>query len=151
MPGETVKLAFDTSAKVRNTYVTDGAGGFTGAFDVPNATRGVHLMLAIGETSGMQSQTVFTVETHLSRSPSQGQVGSSVNLSVRGAVAGEQLTITLITPGGATVLASGSAGSDGLMVTSAIVPAAELGWQTIQVTGDHGSTATAEFKILAGP
>lgn len=146
-PGETVNLTFDTAAQIRGSFVTDAGGSGSGNVDVPNATRGNHIVKAKGVTSGRQATTTYTVTLHLDRSPSQGAAGTSVVVSVRGALSGESLSIDLVLPSGTTSLATGKAQTNGLLVVTVTIPAVTPGTGTIRVTATGGLTASGSFVV----
>lgn len=146
-PGETVNLTFDSAWQVRGSLVVDASGAGTGAFDVPNATRGDHVVRAKGVASGREASATYVVTLHLDRSPSQAVAGTSVVVSVRGALSGEALTIELVLPSGTTTLATGIAQSNGLLVVTIAVPAVPPGTGTVRVTATGGITASGSFIV----
>ena len=146
-PSETVNLTFDAVTQIRGTLVTNGSGAGTGSFDVPNATRGAHAIKAKGVASGRQATAAYAVTFHLDRSPSQVTAGTSVVVSVRGALSGEALTIDLVLPSGTTTLATGTAQTNGLLVVTVTIPDVTPGTGTIRVTGTGGATASGSFVV----
>ncbi|MDP9368120.1 MAG: hypothetical protein M3Q03_07570, partial [Chloroflexota bacterium] len=125
--GETIRLHWDNTSTALTSTKADGSGGWSVPITIPNAVRGNHAVIAVGATSGRQTQASFAVVPTLARTPINGVPGTSVLVTTRGFGANESVKLTWKTESGVIL---GTARTDGTGTGSATVaiPEAPLGW-----------------------
>jgi hypothetical protein len=118
LASEGVIVSWDQAANQLVTATSNGNGGFTASFNVPNGTaNGNHTVFATGQSSHFTVNATFNVTgnsntggANLTISPSAGLAGSTVSLSGTGFAASEQVNIS-VDGGGVTSLTSDGNGN----------------------------------------
>ena len=144
---ETISVSFD-GTKLPTAPVTNSSGSFGPvSIKVPAAViGGSHTISAVGGTTGLQAQAVFTVTPAIAVTPSTGPPGSAATVSGAGFGNSERVSISF----DGTTLRSATTDSSGRFLPVPIhVPAAAIGGShTISaVGGTTGLQAQAVFTV----
>ncbi len=135
---ETVRFYWDNTSSSPLAAATAANGTAATALVIPNATTGQHTVYAVGGTSGRQASTTFTVRPYLTRTPIQGPVGTSIDLTVTGFGPNEQVRVNWETTTG-PVIATLNTDATGTGSTSFPMPEG--------ATGQHDYTG---FGLTSG-
>lgn len=149
-PFETIQIILDGGSVILDQVSADATGAFSREITIPaDATSGPHSIVA-SSTSGLTASTSFEVlpnpAASVALSSSTGSVGSSVTIGGSFFEPFETITVSF---GGIELPSSAIvASSDGGFSTTLTVPIwAELEAYSIEVTGDLGNTAYANFAV----
>lgn len=149
--GETVDLFWDsTSGTKLNTTTANSAGNWVASVQIPNATGGVHKVVAKGKTSGKSASANFTVTPKLERSPYSAAPGTTISVTIRGFGASESVSFVFYHTGSSTAtLTSITTNSSGTASVTFPMPEAAVGPHDYKVTGaSSGISAWGELSIL---
>jgi len=151
---ETITVAWDTSSGTRVATLTASSRGHArGSFTVPLSPRGLHNVVAKGQTSTRSVTRTYRIQGEMILSPTQGPAGTSVVLNMTGFGASEAVTIKLDAglSSEVTLKTNVMTGSNGTKLQTVIIPnSTTLGTHKIQATGNKGSRVSRSFKVLAG-
>jgi hypothetical protein len=153
-PGETVTLAWHDTASATTTLGTVtvnalGTGKLT--FVAPDAAKGVHALDATGAL-GNQASASFTILHSLTMTPTSGQVGAPVTLTLRGYGANEVVELRWYegTSGASSLVGSVAVGADGRATLTVNIPTAANGLHKLEAVGTT-SGASAYGYITVKP
>ncbi|MGH2531828.1 MAG: M23 family metallopeptidase [Thermomicrobiales bacterium] len=94
LPGETVRLHWDSTFSAEITAVTaDGNGAFSGSIQVPEDTASRHLVVGMGETTGWKASRGYTLVPSLTSQPDGADAGATVDVDAQGFGASETIEI----------------------------------------------------------
>jgi hypothetical protein len=149
--GETVELFWDsTSGTKLNTTTANSAGNWVASVQVPDATGGVHKVVARGKTSGKSANANFTVNPKLERSPYSAVPGTTISVTIRGFGASESVNFVFYHTGSSTAtLTSITTNSVGTASVTFSMPESTAGPHDYKVTGSKsGISAWGELSIV---
>lgn len=150
--GETVDLFWDSASGTKLGAATaNSAGNWVGAIQIPDATGGVHKIVAKGKTSAKSASANFTVKQALIRSPYQAAPGTTISVTVKGFGASESVGFVFYHTGSTTgTLASVTTNSVGTGSVTFPMPEATAGPHDYKVTGaTSGLSAWGELSVQA--
>jgi IPT/TIG domain-containing protein len=146
---ETVDVSFNGSGV--GTPATNSGGQWSLSFTVPSVPTGTYGVAATGRTSGKSASTTFEViegAATVTFSVPQAAPGTAISIMGSGFTPGEQVAITF---NGAAV-GTLTADTQGNVTTPFTIPTLAAGQYVAEATGQtSGSTAHANFNVLAGP
>jgi subtilisin family serine protease len=146
--GEVVSLRWvGTSTTMLNAATTSATGSAWISFTTPETPRGSYTIEAVGSTTGATASVPFTVIPSLTASPSYARVGSSVTITMRGYLAGEDITVNWHNGASATPLATATAGATGNATAKIVVPPSAKGSYAVEGSGSEGTLASATVTV----
>ena len=151
--GEWVWIYWDSvSSNPKGIFIAGGAGDGTATVTIPESALGEHTVIAAGATSGIQANLPFTVEPSIRMLWSNGKVGTSLLVYVKGYAANESVELRWhFDPQNYTVLGSVTTNANGQGTLFGKVPSAAGGTYTIEAVGaDSGGTSGGEFTVDPG-
>lgn len=146
---ETVKVYWDSTATTPVTSATASGGSFTATFNVPQATRGTHTVIAKGQTSGSTANQSFKVVSKVLLLHRSGTAGSANTATAYGFAASEIVNVYWNAPSG-TSLGSGTATASGTATINFTVPtSATPGTYAVYAVGaTSGASAFQSFTVV---
>jgi hypothetical protein len=133
----------------RQTVTSTEGGGVSARVTVPNASLGVHYVIARGRDSGTQAAAVVNVLPALSTSPRRTVVGAQVSVTLTGFSASETVEVRLFKTNESWIAAgSVKVSSTGKGTLTFAVPAVPYGGHRITGTGqDSGVIARGSITV----
>ena len=151
--GEWVWIYWDSaSSSPRGIFIASGAGDGTANVTIPESALGEHSVIAAGATSGIQAELPFTVEPSIRLSWTNGKVGTSMLVYVKGYAANESVELRWhFDQQNYTILGTVTTNGLGQGTLFGKVPSAAGGTYTIEAVGaDSGASSIGEFTVDPG-
>jgi len=143
-------LASTTTAPIGRATVTRD-GTFVGTFKLPHRPAGRVSVVVKGRVSGLKASSSFQVTPSLSRSPTEGPVGTKLTVTARGFARGEVVTIRWDTASGPQLahLTASTKGTTSGTVT--IPPGSQPGSHALVAVGAmSGLRASRSVTVTTG-
>jgi len=130
---------------VVGTLVANGAGAFSGSFDIPESVFGVHTVIVQTLDENFAGEQPFRVRASLVLTPTSGPPGSGVGVAGQGWPAGVFVDLSFGSVSGGRALT----GAIGSFDTTVIVPSVTGGDYSISgLNLDTGASASAPFRVI---
>jgi hypothetical protein len=128
-PNETIRLYIDsvTVANQIGETTANASGAWSTSLTIPDAIGGDHTIFGRGVTSEKRVPVTFKVTSYLSRTPYQGPVGTTINLTVQGFGANETVKTTFDSTAG-PLLANVTTNAKGTGTATFKLPEGSTGW-----------------------
>jgi hypothetical protein len=146
-PTESVKLFWDSTATTPLTIpLTLATGSFSATVTVPQATRGAHTLIAVGQTTHKTASTPLQVKPLVFLSPASGKATSVAHLF--GAGFGASETVAGLWSPGFKVLGTASSNASGTVALTFTVPLSPTGSYAVVSYGlATKAVAAAPFTV----
>jgi hypothetical protein len=133
--GEPIDIRWGTTTAAPFTYVIANAGGsFTTQVTLPDSTQGPHMIHVRGAQTGKIASSTYDVTPTLSRTPTEGEPGRIVAVTVKGFAANETVNLNWKSATGPS-LGSVVTNANGTGSLSISIPNSGPGWTDYVGTG----------------
>jgi hypothetical protein len=144
-----IRVTYDGALALSN-LMADAKGSWSDRLDVPQSTRGEHVIDASGEITKASdiADAIVIVSPEVDLNPDSGPVGSDVTVHGTGFAADQVVTISY---DGAKVSSNTATDSKGVFTTSIKIPKSTAGEHTITVTDPTAAVFSLHFNMESVP
>ncbi len=125
---------------------TNSNGDFTCTIIIPESAAGDHTITVIGDTSELEAEAEFTVESEMSLNPTSGAAATQLTVTGTGFKKDKDIEITF---GGSEVDTDIESDTKGSFSGTITVPAKTKGTYEVEVS-DGTNESSADFSLTAG-
>ncbi len=121
----------------------DAKGRSVVTFRVPDVAGGTHTLVATGRATGMQASLAMQIVPGITLSPPSGSAGSTLNITLAGFAAGEQVGVHW----DGTEIATATTSVNGSAIVPIVVPEVPGGKHTLDAVTPAGVAGSASFTV----